>query len=146
SVTGVQALYDRNGRSIEMGQNINGHPDFSMTDGYQRFIRQQHQSVWDTATQQWWPQDVITAKGAQGAALTWTINWRTVAVGGLQYKCKTQPTIGYCYIPSDLSVISEIVLPNGLKYLFSYGGKFGELTQVTLPTGAVIAYHFVLDS
>jgi RHS repeat-associated protein len=50
----------------------------------------------------------------------------------------------------SLSVISQITLPNGLSYTFSYDdpnnpghpNPFGEVTKVTLPTGGYIKYKW----
>jgi hypothetical protein len=42
-------------------------------------------------------------------------------------------------------VVSQITLPNNLTYSFSYGGRYGEVSSVTLPTGATAAYTWRLD-
>jgi hypothetical protein len=45
-----------------------------------------------------------------------------------------------------MSVVSEIDLPNGQKYTFSYGGTWGRLTQVTFPDGGYVRYSWGTNS
>jgi RHS repeat-associated protein len=44
----------------------------------------------------------------------------------------------------SFTVISQITLPDGSAYSFSYdSGAYGELTSITLPTGGTIGYNYV---
>ena len=47
-------------------------------------------------------------------------------------------------IPS--TVVSEIDLPNGQKYSFSYGGTWGLLQQITFPDGGYVRYSWGSNS
>jgi RHS repeat-associated protein len=47
---------------------------------------------------------------------------------------------------STISVVSEIDLPNGQKYTFSYGGQWGRLTRITFPDGGYVSYIWGTNS
>jgi len=66
---------------------------------------------------------------AAGVWQTYTVNYATISLG--------TPT-GSMSTP----VISSISLPNGRSWTFSYGGAWGELSKVTLPTGGYIRYIY----
>jgi len=53
----------------------------------------------------------------------------------------TAPNTGSPHTGS-LSVPGTLTMPNGRSFTFTYGGDWGELTRVTLPTGGYIRYEY----
>jgi YD repeat-containing protein len=44
-----------------------------------------------------------------------------------------------------MSVVSEIDLPNGQKYSFTYGGAWGRLIRITFPDGGYVRYEWGIN-
>ncbi len=90
-------------------------------------------------------QTVYTYTDSNGSSQTYTINWRTISVVtnfGVSSDGWGPVTEGGNY----MTVISNMVLPNGQTYAFKYedgtGGQtsYGEITEIDLPDGGVINY------
>ena len=69
---------------------------------------------------------VLNSSGTWG---TWNITNTTAANSG-------SPN------PGSLSVPGTLTMPNGKSFAFTYGGAWGEITKVTLPTGGYIRYEY----
>ncbi len=95
--------------------------------------------------------DVITVPGFKGSTLTWTVNWQWITSSGAQYiapvlegsESATPPQPGPKYMVSEIHLPPQSILG---PYSFTYTGRWGELTSVTLPTGTVARYTYWLDS
>src|SRR5205085_6574885 len=76
--------------------------------------------------------DQLTVSGlANNVVVRWT-NVNTTLPGTTYYVWGSAP----CSISSStvsVPTVSEIDLPNGQKYTFTYGGTWGRLTRITFP-------------
>jgi hypothetical protein len=150
-----QRVYDRNGNYIEF-QDItyNGHPATRIVDQLNRAVIIEYNAASH--------QDYIYYSGYGGATLTATVKWKQNHVHKL-YNPSTDgieiPQLGLLDYTASQYVVDQIILPvqtGGLSYTFSYNGSdsdpssnytqgWGELSSVTLPTGAQAAYHYTHD-
>lgn len=144
NVGGIQKINDRNGNYVE----INGN---TVTDQFGRQIRIQHINS---------TQDLIHSVGVNGESLVTTVKWKDVSV----QKPYTAPevaggryrgTISEQTYETTLRSVDEVVLPSqvgNLKYTFGYNAEvspaigWGELSSITLPSGAKADYQFVRDN
>ena len=86
------------------------------------------------------PQDTLNVSGLGPIQVKWTTTTVTfpgnaTVVPGSTATCSFGGTQS---IP--MSVASEIDLPNGQKYSFTYGGTWGRLTQIHFPEGGYVRY------
>jgi RHS repeat-associated protein len=141
---GVRQIEDRNGNLTQFANRLDG---FDATDSEGRHVTAAYSS-WDSATYPYptSAQDVITYR-ANGTNQTVTIHYspmNTVMAGE-----STQSY--YCLFPDLLDptnevqfnplVASSISLPDGTSYSLRYNA-YGEVAQVTLPTGGMYRYKF----
>ena len=100
--------------------------------------------------------NTITATGVNNEELTWTITWKPAAQPIINKTyCDHVPTGGGCDSFNDVNVnlggVDQITLPaqlGGLSYSFSYNasaGGWGELSSITLPSGAMVDYEYEED-
>lgn len=85
----------------------------------------------------------ISVWDSDGIERLYTFSWQLVTpTCNFQY-----PTCAY-YVPFSGAVLTQLTLPNGKSYTFSYANQsgvanpFGELMKVTLPTGGYIRYEY----
>jgi RHS repeat-associated protein len=154
---GASFLHDRNGNTITITREIDSedplHSYQTMSDPWGREIRVDHYTYTQgTATHI--SEDVITQVGHNGNSsdpLVWTITYQ-------QFPTFSSPTNVYAHFQNvsfqwigtwafgagpDLA--SSIQLPNGLRYEFEYGARYGELSSVTSPSGSVTEYEYTFD-
>lgn len=152
----MTALRDPNGNTITV-QNIDPgvvgqNPTNVLSDDLGRAITIQHQLSGgivqqDTITQAAYPQ-------GGGQTLAWTVDWSAVNLYGstLNYVCT--PENDQCPANMGQLVVSAITLPTPQdtslqKYIFGYSDNsvpgWGELNNVTLPSGAVVHYNYAGD-
>jgi RHS repeat-associated protein len=149
-------ITDRNGNYVEWSNvTYNGHPATQLMDQLGRKIVIENQGVSDG--------DVIHVPGLNGTDLTYQVHWKTIQV------FKTYSTDdpgkydenGYPSMLGYQFVVSQIDLPaatGGLQYVFGYNAAdygsspcctpsygWGELSSVTLPSGAQAQYQYLLD-
>ncbi len=85
-------------------------------------------------------QTKYTYTDSNGNPQTYTINWELVSIN-TNFQANTGPYGPNIEITNgSANVISSIVLPNNKQYAFKYNDAYGELTEIDLPTGAVITY------
>jgi RHS repeat-associated protein len=99
--------------------------------------------------------DTITVPGFNGQTLTWSVKWTSVgtaAPNNASYVCQDVSDTGTatCGEPYAGYMVSEIDPPDPLgegigHYEFTYNAKWGELSGITLPSGAVANYTYWLD-
>ena len=141
-----QRIYDRNNNYVEV-QNVTnyngtGHTATRLVDQLGRALVIEY----GTATNQ----DSIHARGFAGEDLTWTVKWKGITVNKTYFNGDRLRNVGI-----TLKVIEQVVLPSqsgGLSYTFGYNAGtanpsagWGELSSITLPTGASAAYQYELD-
>jgi RHS repeat-associated protein len=80
-------------------------------------------------------QIVYTTHDSNGSPQTYTVNLQTITVS-TQFGFN-----GIQEYSANRQVVSSVVLPNQQSYSFQYDA-WGEITQMTLPTGAVINYQW----
>jgi RHS repeat-associated protein len=149
-------ITDRNGNYVEWSNvTYNGHPATQLMDQLGRKILIENQGISGG--------DVIHVPGVGGADLTYQVHWKSIQV------FKTYSTDdpgkydenGYPSMLGYQFVVSQIDLPEatgGLQYVFGYNAAdygsspcctpsygWGELSSVTLPTGAQAQYQYLLD-
>src|ERR1043165_331020 len=151
-------IMDRNGNYVEWtGITYNGHVATQLMDQLGRKIIIESQSLSDG--------EIIHVPGVGGVDLTYQVHWKTIEV------FKTYSTYplgqhnhdrdGYPELLGAQFVVSSIDLPaasGGLQYVFGYNGRdygsapccspsygWGELSSITLPSGAQAQYKYSLD-
>jgi RHS repeat-associated protein len=149
-------ITDRNGNYVEWSNvTYNGHPATQLIDQLGRKIIIENQGFSGG--------DVIHVPGVGSADLTYQVHWKSIQV------FKTYSTDdpgkydenGYPSMLTYQFVVSQIDLPaatGGLQYVFGYNAAdtgsspcctpsygWGELSSVTLPTGAQAQYQYQLD-
>jgi YD repeat-containing protein len=144
-------LRDRNGNTITVLRGIvePGHNYEEMLDPFGRSIRIDHY-LGDRAE--------ITQTGHDGDTqnpLKWTVSYTffpAFAPETDDYWCfedllHTQ-WVNACSFGTTPALVSSLELPNGLAYNFAYGSpvRYGELRQLTLPSGASVEYTYRLDA
>ena len=147
-----QRIYDRNDNYVEI-QNVtyNAHPATKLVDQFNRSVIVEYSSA---------TEDYIYSWGFNNEMLKWTVKWRSI----YPYK-KYNPTDDGLYpwwelLSAGILVVDEIITPTqggSLKYTFDYNAPstslpegeyshgWGELSSVTLPSGAQATYEYGLD-
>ncbi|HET6979059.1 MAG TPA: RHS repeat-associated core domain-containing protein [Pyrinomonadaceae bacterium] len=149
-------ITDRNGNYVEFSNvTYNGHPATQLIDQLGRKIILEFQGVSDG--------EIIHVPGVGGVDVTYQIHWKGLQV----YKpyATDDPgkydENGYPDVLGYQFVVARIDLPaatGGLQYLFGYNAAdlgsspcctpsygWGELSSVTLPSGAQAQYQYQLD-
>ncbi|HEX8459226.1 MAG TPA: NPCBM/NEW2 domain-containing protein [Pyrinomonadaceae bacterium] len=144
-----QRIYDRNNNYIEVIKTFSdpsygGHDTDRITDQLGRSIVVEYSSAPN--------QDTIHARGAYNELLTWNVLYTTINVN------KTYLTVGSPnnrQLAQAIKVVSQITLPSqagSLSYNFGYNANtaspsygWGELSSITLPSGAKASYIYRLD-
>jgi RHS repeat-associated protein len=97
---------------------------------------------------------VLTITGSSPVTFAYTSPSGASAAYVMHYTTKTVKTAFGCsgiaeYGPTSASLVTDITLPDGSKYLFAYeptpgftGDYTGRLQSVTLPTGGTITYTY----
>ena len=149
-------ITDRNGNYVDFSEiTYNGHPATQLMDQLGRKIIIEHGGFSGG--------DVIHVPGVGGADLTYQVYWKWIQI------FKTYSTVvndhfspdGYPDRLNSQFVVSRIDLPaatGGLQYTFGYNAAdsgstpcctpsygWGELSSVTLPSGAQAQYQYRLD-
>jgi RHS repeat-associated protein len=151
--TGTQTTTDGNGNSYTVQDTAlaNGTPLTVITDQLGRKITIEKP---DSAPHS------VRVSGYGGTELVTTLNWGRTSARGKKYLGRVyQDEIEELKTLSVLhKVVNSITLPNGLSYQFAYNSDifdpnnstksvgWGELSQVTLPTGAIVKYRYKLDN
>jgi RHS repeat-associated protein len=155
STTDFQRTYDRNNNytDYERIHNYNGETGRvvdKLSDEFGRYILLNYGDPGIA-----YPPATVTAHGVNNEELQWTISWNNA------YQTIINKTYCSHFAPSgcdsfnDVNVsfegIDEITLPaqlGGLSYQFGYNatsGGWGELSSLTLPSGAVASYQYEQD-
>lgn len=148
----IQKIYDRNSNYIQTERlsnyNGTGHQAFKMSDQMGREIAVEYGAA---ANEDW-----VYSKGFNNASLTTKIKWKTVYVYRSYIYSQNQTGLPF---PRNQKVIESITLPSqlgNLQYQFAYNANntnaatpsagWGEISSLTLPSGAVAEYEYKLDS
>src|SRR5258708_3734465 len=152
--SGGQRILDRNGNYADLTNiTYNGHPATQLIDQMGRTVIVEYQSASG--------QDTVHVSGTGGAPLVYQVKGGTINVNKT-YQPEYASGGGASGEPAtlySLPVVSEIDLPpesGGLKYLFGYNAPYdpdqptaangwGELSSITLPSGAQVHYNYALD-
>jgi RHS repeat-associated protein len=154
-VFGRQRIYDRNNNYVEIQKQnpTSGAETVVVTDqlGRSLSINKNLQTLVDT----------VTVGGVNNETLTWTVKWKNLAVRRDYWKSEDKATFSTPVTAvHSFKMIDEIVLPSQLgadrAYKFDYNGNldlnstapsngFGEISKVTVPSGAIIEYDYKLD-
>jgi RHS repeat-associated protein len=149
-----QSICDRNNNCVSLDYQFKaGSVAFSdayftsLSDGFGRSI-----SIAYGGTNFSGGPDTVTVPGVSGTSLTWTINW--TAISGATSPSYTCPPVTGSGSPTCSAVLADymvdsIVPPTQAQlgsYQFGYNAKWGELSSVTLPSGAKANYTYWLDS
>src|SRR2546423_7698990 len=86
--------------------------------------------------------------------LVWTIKWRGVSVNKGYYGNADDVPVGSVRFAGGVTGVAEIDLPaqsGGLSYTFGYNadspaGGWGEVSSMTLPSGARADYKYAYDA
>lgn len=145
---GTQRLYDRNDNYVDLSST-------QATDQVGRTVTLSTNSAGD---------DEIKTKGVGGEELVWTVKWKQIAVFKNYQSCIANTTCPQDYWSSQLQismrVVDRIIQPaqlGGGSYIFSYNAPsaspfptqttygWGEISGVTLPSGAQVSYSYTMD-
>jgi RHS repeat-associated protein len=145
-----QRIIDRNGNYIEMRNvlmdpNYNHHETTYITDQLNRSVVLERNY---TANQ-----DAIHVTGVNGAEKLWLVEWRNIVVRKTYHRSDFNPSAG---LNKTIRVVGKILLPTqagNLFYTFDYNANatnnpsfgWGELSAVTLPSGASANYGYLSD-
>ena len=141
-----QKIWDRNNNFIEIVNYVlpNGHSATKLKDEFDRSIIIEYGSAAN--------QDTVTVLGYNGATLTTTITWADVVV----HKAYTREVGTPFNLPATWRSVSQITLPSqagSLSYVFGYNANgsyptvgWGELSSITLPSGAKATYTYANDN
>lgn len=146
---GYQRFYDRNDNFVELRSiTWNGQPAHQIIDQLNRSIIVQYDSVTGNTN--------VYEDGVGGAQLQWVVKWIYSTVVKTYYPDgdNSPTTTLYASFPS----VQEIDLPSqagALAYSFAYNGNavypnhstgYGEISGVTLPSGATTTYQYARDN
>jgi len=159
---GAQIFYDRNGNYVTYGSVTlpNGHVAGGLVDQVGHYV------VVDSNPSL--REDYYYSLGFNNQLLMWTVKWKSIAV---LKPYETSPvssgrgrgTTSSQTFNGGFNVVDTITLPSQagtLSYHFSYNGVdvapggeateyttgWGEISGITLPTGAQVAYQYLRDS
>src|ERR1044072_6475487 len=153
--TGPQRVYDRNNNYVEI-RNItyNNNPATEIIDQLGRHIVVEYGHAVGPYPES--ERDYIHAWRTQGGQLTelvWTVKWRAVNTNKQYYGNPNDVNIGSTLNAGGVAGVSEIDMPaqaGGLSYSFGYNvdgpsGGWGEVSSMTLPSGARANYKYFYD-
>jgi RHS repeat-associated protein len=147
--TSSERIYDRNNNYVEI-QNItyNGHPAMKILDEMNRYLIVEYgpSGGYPEAARDYiyaWRND----ENGQLTQLTWTIKWGYSGGTRAYYANPNDVWMGSVYYAPGFVSVSEIDLPTqsgGLSYKFGYdsSNNWGEVSSVTLPSGAKTNYQY----
>lgn len=154
NTSGLQRTYDRNGNYTEIqdvsNYNGSGHPATVVTDQLGRTIAVEHTLN----------EDYVYVKGVNGTTLTTTVKWGETYVKKM-YRAGNHFQYNVNIDNWGVRGVKEIDLPSQLgtnqKFLFGYNGwpttgnttnsvGWGELSSLTLPSGAVATYQYDMNN
>ena len=152
----AQRIYDRNGNFIKI-QNIDnynntGHAATQLHEKLSSTVSRKVVIEYDTVLSR----DYIHMWGVNNEEIVWTVKWKNIA---FHKTVKPTDDPNYTGVPDDINgpfaVVDQIVTPTqagSLAYTFDYNAGisdpsfgWGEVSSVTLPTGAQAAYQYSLD-
>ena len=160
-----QKIYDKNGNFVTKASVTL--PDYSTVTGYvDQFGRYIARKVISPL------EDRIIKLGMNGQPIEWIVRWKYITVIRKYTTSGTSGGIGRCcysdqILDAELKVVDEIELPaqlGGQKYIFNYDGHdgqvdwnndsqnpnsspgWGDLVDVTLPSGAKAEYDYSLSN
>jgi RHS repeat-associated protein len=146
---GYQRFYDRNNNYVELRPiTWNGQPAHQLIDQLNRSLIVQYDSVTGNTN--------VFEDGVGGVQLQWVVKWTYSNVYKTYYPDGNN-SVATNYYASFYSV-QEINLPTqagSLKYTFAYNGNsvypthstgYGELSALTLPSGASTTYQYAKDN
>ncbi len=143
-----QRIYDRNNNYIEVIKTLNdsaygGHTTVRLSDQVGRSAVVEYGSAPN--------QDSIHVRGTNNELVTTKVLWTNIQVNK-SYQAGSPFTR---IVATNFRVVSQITLPTqagGLSYNFSYNAGtanpsygWGEVSSVTLPTGAKASYQYLRD-
>lgn len=140
-----QRIKDRNNNYVEF-QNItyNGHPASKIVDQLGRYLIVEYGSATN--------QDSVHMWSINNQQVTWTVKWKVIPINKTYEGTEDAPPRSFTIV--SLPVVDQIILPvqaGSLTYTFGYNGTgspsggWGEVSSVTLPSGAQASYQYTLD-
>jgi RHS repeat-associated protein len=147
-----QRIYDRNNNFVEIQDTTyNSHPAKRIVDQFNREVIIE----FDSATNR----DFIRQRGVNNEEMVWTVKWKEVSFNK-SYLLSDDPN--FPFPPQGINasgrMVDQIILPSQagtLAYTFHYNAAsenpppaasgWGELSSITLPSGANIGYRYQLD-
>jgi RHS repeat-associated protein len=143
----AQSITDRNGNQITLSGSqpvLNSQDEYQLQPG--KYIDTAGRAVVSWSGLGSTSGDQITISGlSNNIVVKWTTTTATFPTG-TQYVSGTA-SCGFSGAQSlSMEVVSEIDLPNGQKYSFTYGGTWGRLTQITFPDGGYVKYNWGTNS
>ena len=91
--------------------------------------------------------DQLTVSGLGAITVKWTTTAMTFPTGSTNlYSLSTPCSNAGATGSITVSVVSEIDLPNGQTYAFTYGGAWGRLIKITFPDGGYVRYLWGTNS
>lgn len=144
-----QRIYDRNNNYIEIQEGItyNNHPAGKLIDQLGRQLIIEYGSATDEDTVHMW--------STNNQEITWRIKWKNILVR----KTYNSGVMGLMMHARTLKVVDQVILPavsgqaQALSYTFGYNASttnpsvgWGEVSSVTLPSGAQTTYQYKLDN
>ncbi|MEW6126587.1 MAG: RHS repeat-associated core domain-containing protein [Acidobacteriota bacterium] len=149
--TAIQRIIDRNDNYLDIfdiasDSNYNFHPTITLKDQLNRSIVLEY----NYATNQ----DAIHVKGINAVEMLVIVQWKTITVHKVYNSSNVYPNFS---LNTNIRVVDKVYLPSqagNLFYTFDYNADavsnpsvgWGELSSVTLPSGAGATYNYEQDN
>ncbi|MDQ3744168.1 MAG: hypothetical protein M3444_07285, partial [Acidobacteriota bacterium] len=161
-----QRTYDRNNNYVDfIITTYNGHQAYKISDQFGRSITVEIIRQYDPATGLGFRQDYVYVNGTNGVQMVLGVHWKKIYVYKRYLAAAESGGTGRGNIyltpwEGVYEVVDQITLPaqaGNLSYTFGYNAGdytgdtqavsygWGELSSVTLPSGAKATYGYVLD-
>jgi len=155
-----ERIYDRNNNYIDIVNTASGPPRTTISDQVGRSITIDYAVLIGPNNLSW--TDYITMQGFNNQTLRWSVHFKYIRVNKSYYNCTGShcPTNDFGYLDEAIGEVDQITLPSqigSLSYNFGYnapdydpanlppGFGWGELSSVTIPSGASATYHYTYD-
>jgi hypothetical protein len=155
-----ERIYDRNNNYIDIVNTSSAPVRTTISDQLGRSIIIDYGAVAgpnNTST------DYVTVQGYNNEPLRWFVHFKSITVNKSYLNCTGShcPINDSGYLNEVLGVVDQVTLPSqvgGLSYSFGYNAPdydgtpspppsfgWGELSSVTIPSGASASYHYKYD-
>jgi RHS repeat-associated protein len=92
------------------------------------------------------PDNITVAGLSSPYQVSWTTASASFTIGVLNLNLGISPAACPTSLTGSTNVVSQVLLPNGQKYTFTYNTTYGMLNKITSPTGGYVRYVWGLNA